>query len=138
MAQDALRGLRDVDGLIADALEIVVDARNGQHEAQVGGHQLMQRQQLHDAVVNFHLQFVDGRLFRQHVFGQRLFAIQHGMDGLVHGAFGQAAHPQQPFLQLAQINFKMSFHGSSPLTRSSCGLIRRDAANAGCLIRSGR
>ena len=110
MAQDALRGLRNIHGLIADALEIVVDARHRQHEAQVGGHQLMQRQQLHHAVVNLHLQIVDGRLFSEHRLGQRLLRIQHGMDGLMHGALGQAAHPQQPFLQFAQINFEMSFH----------------------------
>ena len=33
MAEDARRGLGDVDGLIADALEIVVDAGNGEDEA---------------------------------------------------------------------------------------------------------
>ena len=59
MAQDALRGLGDIDGLIADALEIVIDARDREDKTQIRGHQLMQREQLHDAVVDFDLQLVD-------------------------------------------------------------------------------
>ena len=55
MAEDAEAALRDVDGLIADALEIVVDARDGEDEAEVGGHQLMEREELDDAVVDFEL-----------------------------------------------------------------------------------
>jgi len=36
MPEDAERALGDVDGLIADALEIVVDAGNSQDEAEIG------------------------------------------------------------------------------------------------------
>ena len=99
MAQDAQGRLGDVDGLVADAFQVVVDARDGQHEAQVGGHQLLQGQQLHDAVVDFDLQLIDGRLFLQNLFGQRSLALENGVNGLVHGPFGQAAHPQHAFLQ---------------------------------------
>ena len=69
MAKDARRGLRDVDGLVADALEIVVDAGNGQDEAEVDGHQLVEREELHDAVVDFELQLVDGVFFIQNALG---------------------------------------------------------------------
>jgi len=37
VAKDAQGALRDVDGLIADALEIVIDARDSQHEAEIDG-----------------------------------------------------------------------------------------------------
>src|SRR3990172_11428881 len=116
MAQDALGRLGDIDGLVADAFEIVVDARDGQYEAQVSSHQLLQRQQLHHAIVDFDLQLVDGRLFLQNLFGQRSLAIENGMNGLVHSPFGQAAHPQDALLQLVQIALKVPFHGafSSP------------------------
>ncbi len=55
MAEDTQGTLGDVDGLVADALEIVVDARDRQHEAEVNGHELVQREKLDDAVVDFHL-----------------------------------------------------------------------------------
>ena len=58
-----VRRLRDVHSLIADPFQIVVDARDGQHKSKIRGHQLLQRQQLHDAVVDLDLQFVDGVLF---------------------------------------------------------------------------
>ena len=38
MAEDAHGGLRDIDGLIADAFEVAIDAGNGEEKAQVGGH----------------------------------------------------------------------------------------------------
>ena len=103
--------------LVADAFQIVVDARDGQHKAQVHGHQLVQRQQLHHAIVHFDLQFVDGVFFGQHAIGELLVGIQHGMHRLVHGALGEAAHPQQPLFQIVQISFEMAFH-MSPRSKS--------------------
>src|SRR6267154_1419113 len=53
VAKDALGSLGDVDGLIADALEIVVDARDSEDEAEIDGHELVQSEKLNDAIVNF-------------------------------------------------------------------------------------
>ena len=89
-----MRRLRDIDGLVADAFEVVVDARHRQHQPQVHSHQLMERQELHDADVNLDLQFVDDVFFFQDGFGQFGLGVQHRMDRAVHGALGQGAHPQ--------------------------------------------
>src|SRR5437588_5885657 len=70
----------------------------------------MERKQLHDPVVDFHLQLIDGRLFVKYGLGQGGVAIEHGVDGLMDGAFGQAAHPEEPFLYAIQLDLKMSFH----------------------------
>ncbi len=86
--------LRDVDGLIADAFEIVVDARNGEDKAEIDGHQLVEREQLDDAVVDFDLQFVDGVFFVEDALGELFVGFQHGVDGLMDGALGEAAHPR--------------------------------------------
>ena len=110
MAQDAHGGLRDVDGLVADAFEIVVDARDGEEEAQIDGHGLLQREQALDALVDLDLHFVDGVFFVEHGFGEVLFGVEHGMDGLMDGALGEAAHPEQPLLQFFEIMFEMAFH----------------------------
>ena len=40
-----------------------------------------------------------------------LIGIQHSVHGLVDGALGEAAHPQQALLQFFEIMFPMAFHG---------------------------
>ena len=70
----------------------------------------MQCQQLHDAVVNLQLKFVDRVFFVQHALGQLFVGVQHRMHRLMDGAFGQAAHPQQPFFQFIQIFLEVAFH----------------------------
>jgi hypothetical protein len=108
--EDAERALGDVDSLIADALEIVVDAGNGQDEAEIGGHELVQREKLNDTIVDFHLELVDGVFFVENALGELLIGVQNGVNGLVHGAFGEAAHPEQALFQLVQIFFEVAFH----------------------------
>ena len=112
MAQDAHGRLRDVDGLIANTLQITVDARNGQQKAQIRGHGRLQCEQALDALVDFNLHLVDGVFFGQHGFGQALFTIEHGLHRLMDGALGETTHPQQPLLQFFQIVFEMAFHDS--------------------------
>src|SRR6266550_5028299 len=117
MAHNTLRRLRDVDRLVAHALQIVIDTRYGQHKAEVRGHELLKRQQLHHAVVDLNLQLVDGVLFIEHGVSELLIRIEHGVHGLVHGAFSEAAHPEQPLLQLVEVALKMTFHTLYPLLR---------------------
>jgi len=114
MAENSQGALRDVDGLIADAFEIVIDARNGQDETQVHGHELVQSEKLNDAIVNFDLQLVDGAFFFEDALGKLLVGIQHGVDGLMDSAFGEAAHPEQPLFQFVQISFEVTFHRFLP------------------------
>ena len=114
VAQDALGALSDVDGLIADALEIVVDARDGQHEAKIDGHELVQREKLNDAVVDFHLEFVDGVFFIEDALGELFIGFQNSVNGLANGTFREAAHPEQALLQFVQVFFKVAFHESFP------------------------
>ena len=110
VAEDAQGALGDVDGLVADALEIVVDARNGQHEAEINGHELVEREKLDDAVVNFHLKLVDGVFFVEDALGKLLVGFQDGVNGLMDGALGEAAHPEQALFQFVQIFFEVAFH----------------------------
>ena len=49
----------------------------------------------------------------EHGFGQLLFGVEDGVDGLMDGALGEASHPEQALLQFFQIMFEMTFHGSS-------------------------
>jgi hypothetical protein len=110
MAKDAQGTLSDIDGLISDAFEIVIDARDGQDEAKVDGHELVEGEKLDDAVVDFHLKFVDGVFFLEDAAGERLVGFEDGVDGLMNGAFGETAHPEQALFQFVEIFFKMAFH----------------------------
>ena len=110
VAQDANGGLGDVDGLIADAFEVIVDARDREDQTEVGSHQLVEREELDDAVVDFELQFIDGVFFIEDAFGKLLVGVQDRVDRLVNGAFGEAAHPQEALFELVQIFFKVAFH----------------------------
>ena len=95
VAEDAGGGLGDVDGLVADALEVVVDAGNGEDEAKIHGHQLMEGEELDNAIVDFDLQFVDGVFFIEDALGQLFVGFQDSVDGLMDGALGEAAHPER-------------------------------------------
>ncbi len=120
VAKNAQGSLGDVDGLVADALEIVVDARNGQHEAEIDGHKLVQGKKLNHAIVNFHLELVDGVFFREDAVGKLFVGFQNGVNRLVNGALGEAAHPEQALFQLVDVFFEVAFHSllSSKSSRS--------------------
>jgi hypothetical protein len=110
VAQNALGSLRDVDGLVADALEVVVDAGDGKNEAEIDGHQLMQSKELDDAVIDFELQFIDGVFFIKDTLGELFIGFEDAMYGLMDSAFGETAHPEQALFQLIQISFEVAFH----------------------------
>jgi hypothetical protein len=114
VAEDAQGALSDVDGLIADALEVVVNARDRQDEAEIRGHELVQGEKLHDAVVDFHLELVDGVFFLEDTLGKLFIGFQNGVNGLVNGALGEAAHPEQALFQLVQVFFEVAFHEPFP------------------------
>src|SRR6267143_7316894 len=116
MTEDAQGSLRDVDGLIADAFEIVIDARDRQHEAEIDGHKLVQSEKLNDAIVDFHLELVDGVFFLEDAVGELFVGFQNGVNGLVDGAFREAAHPEQALFHLVQVFFEVAFHEPLPLT----------------------
>ncbi len=117
VAKDAQGSLGDIHGLIADALEIDVNARNGQRKTEIHGHELVQGEKLNDAIVDFQLELVDGVFFLEDAPGERLIGFQDSADGLVDGTLGEAAHPEEPLFQLVDVFFEMAFHKSFPLSR---------------------
>jgi len=96
VAKYAQGSLGDIHGLIANALQVNVDARNGQSKTEINGHELMQGKKLNDAIIDFQLELVDGVFFLEDAPGERFVGIQDGVDRLVNGALGEAAHPEQP------------------------------------------
>jgi hypothetical protein len=110
MAHDARGGLGNIHGLIADAFKVAIDARNCEQKPEVGSHGGLQGEQALDALVNFNLHLVDGVFFVEDGFGHALVGVQNGVDGLMDGAFGEAAHPQQALLEFFEILLPVAFH----------------------------
>jgi hypothetical protein len=110
MAKHAHGGLGYIDGLIADPFEIAIDPRNSEQKPEVGGHGRLQGEQSLDALVNFNLHLVDGVFFVENGFGHALICVQNGVDGLMDGALGKAAHPQQALFQFFEIVLPVAFH----------------------------
>src|SRR5256884_3934057 len=125
VSEDAQGSLGDVDGLVADALEIVIDARDRQHEAEIDGHQLVQGKKLNDAIVDFQLQLVDGVFFLEDALGEPFIGFQNGVNGLVDSALREAAHPPEALFHLVQAFFKMAFHEPLP-SRLTYSKTKRD------------
>jgi hypothetical protein len=60
----------------------------------------MEGEELNDAVVEFNLELVDGVFFVEDTLGELLVGVQDGVDGLVDGALGEAAHPEEALFEL--------------------------------------
>ena len=116
MLEVALARLGDVDRQIADALEIGVDLDRGHDGPQIGGHRLVERQQLEAAIVQLDVEIVDRLVAGQHGLQRLGVALDDRHDGDAHPFLGQAAHCQQPLLQRLELLLEMpddSFHSGS-------------------------
>ena len=119
--QVALAGLGDVDRQVADPLEVGVDLDRRDDGAQVGGHRLVQGQQLEAAVVDLDVQLVDRLVARR---ARASTSVGVALDEAAHGhadaLLGEAAHLEQPLLQRPELFLEVpddAFHGG--LLRSS-------------------
>ena len=110
MLQVALAGFADVDGQVADALEVGVDLDGGDDHAQVGGHRLVQRQQLEAAIVHFHVEVVDRLVARQHRVERGVVAVHQAAHRFAHALLGQPAHRQQPLLERVELVLEVPKH----------------------------
>ena len=116
MPQVALDRLGDVDREVADALEVGVDLDRRDDRAQVHRHRLVQRQQLEAAVVDFDVQLVDGTVAGEHA--RRPPARSRSTsacDGRAHAVLGEAAHFEQPRLELFELLLEVGWLHRHPV-----------------------
>ncbi len=111
-ADVAPRRLGDVDGEVADALEIGVDLHGRDDRAQVDGHRLVERQQREAAVVDLDVQRVERLVAGEHALDQLAVAVDQALDREAHLLLGQAAHLEQAGLELLELFLKMPDAGS--------------------------
>jgi hypothetical protein len=70
----------------------------------------MEREELDDAIVDFELKLVDLVLFLENALGELFVGVEDAVDGLVDGALGERAHPEESFLDDVEIFFEVTFH----------------------------
>jgi hypothetical protein len=70
----------------------------------------VEREKLDDAIVDFELKLVDLVFFVEDALGELFVGVENGVDGLVDGALGERAHPEEAFFDDVEIFFEVAFH----------------------------
>ena len=102
------RGLGDVDREIADALEVGVDLDGRDDRPQIDGHRLVERQQREAAAIELDVEPVQWLVAADHAIDQIAIAVDQPFDCQPHLLFGEAAHLEQPSLQMLELLLKMT------------------------------
>ncbi len=116
LADEVENALRDIDRLVAYALEVGVDLHHRHDEAEVHRHRLLHGQQVERQFVDLALGLVDVGLAGQNHLAKLRVAGAIRLGGAVDGLFRQASHTQQFFLELVQSLLKAaSCHPNLPV-----------------------
>ena len=113
---------RDAVGIVADALQVVVDFEHGQGEAQVDGHGVVQGDEVCDVAVYFQLEGVDAFLAGCHLFGQRDVGVEHRFVGVVELLVNEHPHIADFLADVLQFVFYKLYHDGSSCERVAVGV----------------
>ena len=102
--------LRDVIGLVADALHVGDHLQRGGDLPQVAGHRLLVQQKAQAQVLNVPLLAVDVTLQPRHLSGQGRVALRQGLGRHGDGLLTQSAHLDQLPVELGQLLVKLASH----------------------------
>ncbi len=100
----------DVDGLVAYALEVGVDADDGEDEAEVDGHGLLHGEEVEGHLVDLALEAVDGGLGVEDELADAEVAGAVGLDGALDGLFGHAGHDEEVLFELVEALLELDAH----------------------------
>jgi hypothetical protein len=108
--------LGDVDGLIADALEIGVDLGDGENEAQVDGGGLLGGKNVESEFVDFALGGIDQAFVFENELAAGEVAFVVSLAGAVDGEFRESAHAEEFLAEFFDLLLKTGArHGSENL-----------------------
>ena len=108
IATQSLRGLRDVHGVIAHALEIARDLDRADDEAKVARHRLLQREERDGEPLDLDLERVDLGVALDDGVGLAGVAVQQRIHGQIDERFGALGHVEQPLLELIELFVEVS------------------------------
>src|SRR5215212_2736833 len=108
-----LRPLRDVHGVVTDALEIVVDLQHANEQPQIDGDRLLQREEMDDRLLDAVLHLVD-LLVPLDDLPRALDRTLHGrVDSIADLLLHLGAHDDQLAAHGLDLLCEMLFHDSS-------------------------
>ena len=113
MVHQRQRAFRNVNGEIADPLQIGTDLQRGGEQAKIARHRLPQGQQAGCQTIELHLHPIDRRLIADHLFGQFAVLVDQRADSAVDRCLHHAGHFQHLLVQLIKFNGKLSQSRSS-------------------------
>ena len=101
--EEPLRGLRDVDGVIAHPLEIIRDLEGGDDHPEVAGHRLLEREQVDPLFLDLHLHVVDHVVAGDDLVRLAAVTLEQRVHGQAERGFGLARHGEEEDLEVAQL-----------------------------------
>ncbi len=110
LADQVEHALRDVDRLVADALEVGVDLEHRENEAKIDRHRLLHGEQIERQFVDLALGVVDGGFAGQHHLTELAVARTISLGRTVDGLLGQASHAQELLFEFIQSLLKAASH----------------------------
>ena len=102
--------LRDVDRLVAYALQVGIDLDDGHDEAQVDRHGLLHGEQIERQLIDLALGLVDGGFTGKHHLTKLGIAGAIGFGSAIDGLLGKASHAQQFVPEFVQSLLKAASH----------------------------
>ncbi len=112
-----LRALSDVDGLIVDALQVVVDLHHRGQHAQISRHRLVRCHQVQDTFLHLYFPSVDSLVAGYHICRQFTILFDQRRDSLGDGLLDGGPHVEELALELSQHLIEVAFHPIPPRCR---------------------
>jgi hypothetical protein len=109
--------LRDVHGLIPDALQVQARVHDHRDQPQVRGDRSLQGEERQHPLVELEVDQVDLVVAGDHTFGSVVVVLEDGLDRALNGVAGELAESQQPQLHLLELLVEVrSRHPNLPVT----------------------
>ena len=93
----------DIDGLVADALEVRVNPDDGEDEPQVDGHGLLHREEVQGQLIDLPLQAIDGGFGAKDELADAKVASPVGLDRTLNRLLRHPGHDQELFFEPVKI-----------------------------------
>src|SRR5579859_6562236 len=102
------RSLGDVHGVVAHALQVIIDLDGGRDKTQVGGHRLLEGEQSCRQVIDLNLHLIDASLVLQRLLRLLLVLLSQRKNAAINPRLHQAAHFQQALSEIIELLVKVT------------------------------
>jgi hypothetical protein len=101
--------LRDIYGMIAHSLQVIVYSQDAEKHSQINSHGLIKGHELDATLIEFNLHSIDLFVIGEHFFSQLLISLFEGLDRFLDNGFHHGAHNQKLVFQSVQFFVPRSY-----------------------------